>query len=79
MLVFATKKSILLDLENYKIYATQARESNGVLRFLIDYCLGKLHTINFIFCAAVRSIYNHEFELDWNSPSIHKLYTGYIY
>ena len=46
----ATKESISSDLaENYKIYATQARESNGVLRFPIDSCSGKLHAINFIF------------------------------
>ena len=33
----AMKKLISSDLaENYKIYATQARESNGVLRFPID-------------------------------------------
>ena len=44
------KKSISSDLaENYKIYATEARESNGVLRFPIDQCSAKLYAINFIF------------------------------
>ena len=75
------KTSISSDLaENYNVCATEARESNGVLRFSIDQCSGKLHAINFIFFAQRRDkIYTYEFELDWNSPSIHKLYTGYIY
>ena len=55
MVGVATKKSISSDLaENYKVYANEAGESNGVLRFPIDRCSGKLHAINFIFCIAAR-------------------------